>query len=56
MQVAAISAIGEIAGDRAEEILGALTKSGDEHIADAAEVALEESQMMEVDFEAEARQ
>ncbi|MDA1061698.1 MAG: HEAT repeat domain-containing protein [Chloroflexi bacterium] len=55
VQVAAIRAIGEIAGVRAQEILTQLLESGDEHIVEAAQLALEESRMMEVDFQAEAR-
>ena len=55
VQVAAIRAIGEIAGARAQEILGQLLESGDPHIVEAAQLGLDESQLMEVDFEAEAR-
>ncbi len=56
VQVAAIRAIGEIGGERAQQILGELGESGEPHIAEAAALGLQESQMMEVDFQAEARQ
>ena len=55
VQVAAIRAIGEIAGARAQEILTQLLASGDPHIVEATQLALEESRMMEVDFQAETR-
>ena len=55
VQVAAIRAIGEIAGARAQDILTQLLESGDPHIVEAAGLALEESRMMEVDFQSEAR-
>jgi HEAT repeat protein len=55
VQVAAIRALGEIGGEDAEEILKRLLESSEEHIVEAAELAIEESQMMAVDFQAEAR-
>lgn len=56
VQVAAIRALGEIGGEQAEAILVRLEESDEEHIAGAAELALEELQMMSVDFQAEALQ
>ncbi len=54
VQVAAIRAMGEIAGEEAEAILVRLLESDEPHIAEAAELAIEELQMMSVDFQSEA--
>ena len=54
VQVAAIRALGEIAGEEAEAILVRLLESDEPHIAEAAELAIEELQMMSVDFQTEA--
>ena len=56
VQVAAIRALGEIAGEEAEAILVRLLESDEPHIAEAADLAIEELQMMSVDFQAETRQ
>ena len=56
VQVAAIRAMGEIAGEEAEAILVRLLESDEPHIAEAAELAIEELQMMSVDFQAETLQ
>lgn len=56
VQVAAIRAMGEIAGEEAEAILVRLLESDEPHIAEAADLAIEELQMMSVDFQAEALQ
>jgi len=56
VQVAAIRALGEIAGERAEQILRDLLQSPEPHIVEAAELAIEEAQMMAVDFAAESWQ
>ena len=56
VQVAAIRAMGEIGGEEAEAILVRLLESDEPYIAEAAELAIEELQMMAVDFQAEALQ
>ena len=56
VQVAAIRALGEIAGEAAEAILVRLLESDEPHIAEAAELAIEELQIMSVDFQTEALQ
>ena len=56
VQVAAIGAMGEIGGEEAEAILVRLLESDQPYIAEAAELAIEELQMMAVDFQAEARE
>ena len=56
VQVAAIRAMGEIGGEEAEAILVRLLESDETYIAEAAELAIEELQMMAVDFQAEALQ
>ena len=56
VQVAAIGAMGEIGGEEAEAILVRLLESDQPYIAEAAELAITELQMMSVDFQAEGRQ
>ena len=53
VQVAAIRAMGEIAGEEAEAILVRLLESDEPHIAEAAEIAMDEVRMMAVDFQSE---